>query len=37
MGLDRRRFLTASAAALAAPYVRTSHAAGSLAVGFWDH
>src|ERR1700675_1058936 len=35
--IDRRRFLSASAAALAAPYVRTSHAAGSLAVGFWDH
>jgi len=37
MGIDRRGFLSASAAALAAPYVRTSHAAGSLAVGFWDH
>jgi ABC-type glycerol-3-phosphate transport system substrate-binding protein len=37
MSFDRRRFLSASAAALAAPYVRTSHAAGSLAVGFWDH
>jgi ABC-type glycerol-3-phosphate transport system substrate-binding protein len=37
MGFDRRTFLSASAAALAAPYVRTSHAAGSLAVGFWDH
>jgi ABC-type glycerol-3-phosphate transport system substrate-binding protein len=36
-GFDRRRFLTAAAAAAAAPYVRTSHAAGSLAVGFWDH
>ena len=34
---DRRRFLAASAAAAVAPYVRTSHAAGSLAVGFWDH
>src|SRR5689334_7442139 len=37
MGIDRRRFLSASAAAMAAPYVRTSYAAGSLAVGFWDH
>ena len=35
--LDRRRFLAASAAAVAAPYVRTSHAAGRLTVGFWDH
>jgi ABC-type glycerol-3-phosphate transport system substrate-binding protein len=34
---DRRRFLAASAAAVAAPYVRTSHAAGALSVGFWDH
>jgi ABC-type glycerol-3-phosphate transport system substrate-binding protein len=34
---DRRRFLAASGAAALAPYVRTSHAAGSLAVGFWDH
>lgn len=33
----RRRFLATSVAALAAPYVRTSHAAGSLKVGFWDH
>jgi len=37
MSFDRRRFLSASAAALAAPYVRTSYAAGSLSVGFWDH
>src|SRR4051794_30883627 len=37
MSIDRRRFLSASAAAMAAPYVRTSHAAGSLAVGYWDH
>jgi ABC-type glycerol-3-phosphate transport system substrate-binding protein len=39
--IDRRRFLSATAAvsagALAAPYVRTSHAAGKLSVGFWDH
>jgi ABC-type glycerol-3-phosphate transport system substrate-binding protein len=34
---NRRRFLGASAAAAVAPYIRTSHAAGSLAVGFWDH
>ena len=33
----RRRFLATAAAAAAAPYVRTSHAAGSLSVGFWDH
>src|SRR5438552_19065812 len=35
--ISRRRFLSASAAAMAAPYVHTSRAAGSLAVGFWDH
>jgi ABC-type glycerol-3-phosphate transport system substrate-binding protein len=38
--LTRRRFLgtTAAATALVAmPYVRGSHAAGKLAVGFWDH
>ena len=38
---DRRRFLAvtaaASAATVVAPFVRTSHAAGSLSVGFWDH
>ncbi len=37
----RRRFIGSTAAAstavLFAPYIRTSHAAGSLAVGFWDH
>src|SRR5258708_5704967 len=34
----RRRFLqTASIAVGVAPYVRTSHAAGKLEVGFWDH
>jgi ABC-type glycerol-3-phosphate transport system substrate-binding protein len=37
----RRRFLestaAASAATLAFPYIRTSHAAGKLEVGFWDH
>jgi len=37
MSFGRRRFLSASAAALAAPYVSTSGAAGSLTVGFWDH
>ena len=37
MRFDRRRFLSTSAAALAAPYVRTSRAAGTLNVGFWDH
>lgn len=34
---NRRRFLGASAAVAVVPYIRTSHAAGSLAVGFWDH
>ena len=38
---DRRRFIATSAAvtatAVAAPYIRTSHAAGKLEVGFWDH
>jgi ABC-type glycerol-3-phosphate transport system substrate-binding protein len=38
---SRRRFLVTAAAAsigtLAAPFVRTSRAAGSLSVGFWDH
>ena len=39
-GFTRRRFLgtaAATSAVIAAPYIRTSHAAGSLAVGFWDH
>src|SRR5438045_8530224 len=39
--ITRRRFLATSAAASAAaigfPYIRTSHAAGKLAIGFWDH
>jgi ABC-type glycerol-3-phosphate transport system substrate-binding protein len=39
--LGRRRFLAAAAAAsaasVAAPFIRTSHAAGRLSVGFWDH
>ena len=38
---DRRRFLATTAAAsvatVVAPFVRTSHAAGTLSVGFWDH
>ena len=37
---QRRKFLktaAATSAALAFPYIRTSHAAGSLSVGFWDH
>src|SRR5436305_13857278 len=37
----RRRFIATTAAASAAavgfPYIRTSHAAGKLSVGFWDH
>ncbi len=36
--LTRRRLVqTAATAALAAPFVRGAHAAGKLAVGFWDH
>jgi hypothetical protein len=38
--LTRRRFLATTAACtglIAMPYVRGSHAAGKLAVGFWDH
>jgi ABC-type glycerol-3-phosphate transport system substrate-binding protein len=39
--VSRRRFLASSiaagAAAAAGPYIRTSHAAGKLEVGFWDH
>jgi ABC-type glycerol-3-phosphate transport system substrate-binding protein len=37
----RRRFMATSAAAsatiLAAPFVRSAHAAGKLSIGFWDH
>src|SRR5258707_13341447 len=37
----RRRFVTgtaaASAALIAAPFVRSAHAAGKLSVGLWDH
>ena len=39
--LSRRRFVAstaaASAALIAAPYVRGAHAAGKLSIGFWDH
>ena len=39
--LTRRRFVTASAAVsasiVAAPFVRTAHAAGKLTIGLWDH
>jgi ABC-type glycerol-3-phosphate transport system substrate-binding protein len=35
--VSRRRFLAGASAAVLAPYVRTSHAAGSLSVAFWDH
>ena len=39
--INRRRILQASAAisatVVSAPYIRTSHAAGKLEVGFWDH
>src|SRR5215470_5701894 len=36
--MTRRRFLAAtSTAVIAMPYVRGAHAAGTLAIGFWDH
>jgi ABC-type glycerol-3-phosphate transport system substrate-binding protein len=38
--VSRRRFIatsTASATMIAAPFVRTAHAAGKLSIGFWDH
>ncbi len=39
--MTRRRFVAttaaASAAAIAAPFVRTAHAAGKLSIMFWDH
>jgi ABC-type glycerol-3-phosphate transport system substrate-binding protein len=39
--LTRRQFVAATAATstalIAAPYVRTAHAAGKLSIGFWDH
>lgn len=38
---SRRRFLATTAAAsatmVAAPFVRTAHAAGKVSIGFWDH
>jgi ABC-type glycerol-3-phosphate transport system substrate-binding protein len=37
---QRRKFLkttAAASAALAFPYIRTSHAAGNITIGFWDH
>jgi len=37
MAATRRRVMQGAAAALAAPFVRGAHAAGSLSVGFWDH
>ncbi|MBI1398261.1 MAG: extracellular solute-binding protein [Betaproteobacteria bacterium] len=33
----RRRFMTIAAGLAAAPYVRTSRAAGTLNIGVWDH
>jgi spermidine/putrescine-binding protein len=39
--ISRRHFMATTAAAsatmLAAPFVRTAHAAGKLSIGFWDH
>src|ERR1700730_7701713 len=39
--ITRRRFVAtssaASAAVVAAPFVRSAYAAGKLSVGFWDH
>ena len=39
--ISRRKFVAASAAAsaatLAAPFVRSAHAAGKLSIGLWDH
>jgi ABC-type glycerol-3-phosphate transport system substrate-binding protein len=35
--LTRRSFIATSATAIAAPYVSTAHAAGTLTVGLWDH
>ena len=38
---NRRRFMRRAAqvstVAIAAPYVHTSRAAGSLSIGYWDH
>src|SRR6266704_3602816 len=39
--VSRRRFVSttaaASALAIAAPFVRSAHAAGKLSIGLWDH
>ena len=39
--ISRRRFMATTAAVsatmVAAPFVRTAGAAGSLSIGFWDH
>jgi hypothetical protein len=39
--VSRRKFMKraalATTAAIAAPYMRTSYAAGRLTMGFWDH
>jgi ABC-type glycerol-3-phosphate transport system substrate-binding protein len=39
--MTRRRFVATSAAAaagvIAAPYIRSAHAAGKLSIAFWDH
>jgi ABC-type glycerol-3-phosphate transport system substrate-binding protein len=39
--ISRRRFVSTTAAAsatvIAAPFVRTAHAAGKLSIGLWDH
>ena len=39
--ISRRRFVSttaaASATAIAAPFVKTAHAAGKLSIGLWDH
>ena len=39
--MTRRQFVATTAAAsatmVAAPFVRTAHAAGKLSIGFWDH
>ena len=39
--ISRRKFLATTSALtttlVAAPFVRTAHAAGKLAIGLWDH
>jgi hypothetical protein len=41
MTITRRKFMATSASAstatIAAPFVRTAHAAGKLSIGLWDH